>query len=356
MPGSQKTRNPVPVDPPAPFLCRPGFRLPRRAPLLAGALAAALLGVPAAPAVAAGCGAVCLPLEALTPQNSQVRGHQLRLSLIGQYADFNHYREGTDSIPNPGEAHAIISQLTAAADYGFTRRFTASLLLPYVRKHQSTRKFGDRVAQGVGDVAMFGRYAVRLPRRLHDPTISLGLGVKFPTGSTDQPSDKPALPPAMQVGSGAYDLLPTVSYYQRFKGYDLYGSALYRVPLQSHNGYKFGRELQLHFGTRVPLDAAGGRFALLGSLTYTTEQHDQDNNGILPPKLRNGTEVINTGGRFLDFTPGVTVALTRTVSLQARFTIPLYQDWNGDRAKGIGQVAQDLTTQVTLIYTGDSRL
>lgn len=355
MPVCQGTDNPDPVDAPAP-LSRTASPTVHRARLLAGALAGVMLAAPVAPAVAAGCGAVCLPLEALSPENTQVRGHQLRLSLIGQYADFNHYREGTDSIPNPGEAQAIISQLTAVADYGVTRRFTASLLVPYVRKHQSTKKFGDRVAQGIGDVALFGRYAVRLPSHVNDPTVSLGLGVKFPTGSTDQPSDKPDLPPAMQVGSGAYDLIPTVSYYQRFNGYDLYGSAVYRVPVQSHNGYKFGRELQLHFGTRVPLGAAGGRFALLGSLDYTTEQHDQDNNGILPAKLRNGTEVINTGGRFLDFTPGVSVALTRTVSLQARFMIPIYQDWNGDRAKGIGQVAQDLTTQVTLIYTGDSRL
>ncbi|MGA7801344.1 MAG: transporter [Gammaproteobacteria bacterium] len=321
-----------------------------------GVLAAALLSAYAVPASAAGCGAVCLPLEALSPQNAQVNGHQLRLSLIGQYADFNHYREGTDSIANPGEASAVISQFTAVADYGVTRRFTASLLLPYVRKHQSTRKFGDRVAQGVGDIALFGRYAGLLPDGVTGPAVSVGLGVKFPTGSTDQPSDKPDLPPAMQVGSGAYDLLPTASYYQRFNDYDLYGSALYRVPVQAHNGYKFGREFQLHFGASVPLSADGGRVALLGSLDYADVGHDQDDHGILPAKLRAGTEVINTGGRFLDITPGVSVELTRTLSLQARFMVPLYQDWNGDRAKGIGQVAQNLTTQLTLIYTGDSRL
>jgi len=316
-----------------------------------------LLGVlGGAAARAAGCGAVCLPLEALDPQNAQVNGQQLRLSLVGQYADFDQYRQGTDSLPNPANASATIWQVTGVADYGITPRWTASLLVPYVHKHQQNKKFGDRTARGLGDVALFGRYAALTPVKLTDPSLSVGLGIKFPTGSTDQPGDAADLPPAMQTGSGAYDAVPTVSYFQRLGGYSLYGSALYRIPLEANDrGYRFGRELDLHFGTVVPLAATAQRVALLASLDYTHAQRDTDNHMILPAKVRDGTTVLNTGGRFLDFTPGVRVHLDRRLALQLRVSIPVYQYWNGDRSRGVGQVAQRFTTQLSLIYTASHR-
>lgn len=321
-------------------------------------VAAAIAVLPlAAPTVyAAGCGGVCLPLEALDPQNTHVNLNQLRVSVVAQYANLNHYHAGTDAIPNPGGASASIAQVTAIADYGITRRITASMLVPYVWKRQTTNKFGERIADGVGDVALFGRYALIVPHTVSEPMFSVGLGAKFPTGSTNQPDGGPLLPPALQVGSGAYDLVPTASYFQRLNRVELFGSALLTVPLDANDiGYRFGREFQLHAGAVIPLRWWGGRVAVLDSFDYTFAQHDHTVSGVLPAKLVDGTRVINTGGRFLDMTPGLRVYLWGGLSLQARFSVPIYQYWNGDAAKGIGQVAQGLTTQVSLIYTQGKR-
>ncbi len=325
----------------------------KRCPRLAhwcAALAAASLTLYAVPGYAVGgCGTVCLPLEL---QDTHVNPHQLRLSVIGQYDKFDHYRVGTGSLANPGGAEATIAQVIATVDYGLTSRVTASLVVPYVRKGQSTRKFGKRVASGLGDLALFVRYALWVPKTVFEPTVSVGLGAQFPTGSTNQPTGAPLLPPALQVGSGAYALVPTVSYFQRLGPVELFGNAFVTIPLDANDrGYRFGRDFQLSTGAVLPLRWWGGRMALLGSFDYAFLQHDQDAGGLLPPKLREGTQVINTGGRFLAIAPGLQVYLGGGVTLQARFEVPIYQSWNGDRAKGIGQVAQDLTTLVSFVYT-----
>lgn len=114
-------------------------------------------------------------------------------------------------------------------DYGLAEHLTLSFMLPYIYKQQRADKFGIRTADGIGDSAVFGRYEIIVPRMpatflgqmikpgeplVSGPSLSLGLDLKFPTGSITQPGGKqPNLTPAFQNGSGAYDLVPTLSYF-----------------------------------------------------------------------------------------------------------------------------------------------
>jgi len=299
-----------------------------------------------------GCGSVCVPLEALDPEKIQVGERQSRISIITEYAEFDNFREDSSSIFNPGGNEADISQTTLFIDYGAAKRFTTSLLVPYVNKRQTTNKFGVRVAEGIGDIALFGRYEVIFPTLGIGPSISLGLGLKFPTGSIDEPGNKQRLPPAFQVGSGAYDLFPTISYYQAFDMFSLFGNSFVRIPLgENKRGYEFGREYEVHFGIQYLLPIWHKKVALLASLDYLFADHDKDSESILPPKLLKGSKVLNTGGQFLDITPGLLLRLTPNFVLQSRFFIPVIEDWNGFRPNNVGQVAPDITFQFTISYT-----
>ena len=91
---------------------------------------------------AGGCGSACMPLEALDVMGSQVNENSFRMSLSAQYAKFDNFREGGDDLPNPGGNSAVIQDVTLFLDYGLTERFTVSLLLPYIKKEQTTNKFG----------------------------------------------------------------------------------------------------------------------------------------------------------------------------------------------------------------------
>jgi hypothetical protein len=107
--------------------------------------------------------------------------------------------------------------------------------VPYVKKDQKTNRFNNRVADGVGDIPVFGRYEIVSPKAvlkpalfLKGPSIALGMRLKFPTGDINDPGKGTRLPPAFQTGSGAYDIIPTTSYFQYFGPHSLFGSAFAR--------------------------------------------------------------------------------------------------------------------------------
>ena len=316
---------------------------------------------------AGGCGSACLPLEALDVWGSQISDNSVRMSLSWQYAEFDNFREGGDDVTNPGGNSAVIQDVTLFLDYGLTKRFTVSFLLPFIKKEQHTNKFGERIAQGVGDVALFGRYelvAQKTPniipgqmispmdRSSPRPSVAVGLGIKFPTGSIDEPGrDVANLPPPFQNGSGAFDLIPTLNYFQSFQSISLFGNAFVRIPLEKNKyGYEFGKEYEAHFGVEFPLRSWTNKVDLTLSLDYLHAEHDTDTQGIVPAKIRSGERVLNTGGTFVDITPGVTVRPTRQTAAQLRVFIPIHEDWNGDRSRNVGQVAPDWTTQLTFSY------
>lgn len=267
-----------------------------------------------------------------------------------------------------GGNSAIIQDMTLFLDYGVTDKFTATLLLPYIKKEQTSNMFGVRTAKGVGDIALFGRYellASKTPeiilgkfispskiKTLPGPSFTIGMGLKLKNGSIEEPGGGvPRLPPAFQTGTGALDVIPTITYYQMFENYSLFGNAFYKIPLEENSvGYEFGRELEIHFGVEYPIlhrSSTNVGVDITTSLDYLNAENDQDLQMILPARLRDGTKVLNTGGSFLDITPGVTIRPTRQSAVQLRVFIPVYEDWNGDRANNVGQVAPDITYQLT---------
>ncbi len=311
-----------------------------------------LLLLPSGALAQGGCGSVCIPLESLDPEQTQLNNGQLRLSVIFESGTFDNFREGGSAVTNPGGNKANIDSATAFLEYGISERFTISTLLPYTRKRQQTNRFGLRTAEGIGDVAIFGRYEVVSPENRKGPSISIGLGLKFPTGGIEEPGGGVArLPPPFQNGSGAYDLIPTLTYFQSFQRFSLFGSSLWRAPLESNKfDYEFGDEFEVHFGILYPLAVWKGRLELSLSADFLEGGHDTDGARFLPAQLRNGSTVLNTGGTFLDLTPGIRLRITPDLTTQARFFIPVVEEWNGERSRNVGQVAPDLTIQFGFSY------
>lgn len=303
---------------------------------------------------AGGCGSVCLPLEALDLDKAQVPDNNYRISLVIENADFDNFREGDSSVTNPGGNKAFITQSTLAVDYGISNKWTATVLVPYIRKKQVTNRFGTRVAEGVGDISIFGRYEL-LDRthRAEGKSTSIGVGIKFPTGSIDEPNTTTPLPPAFQTGSGAYDIVPTASFYRSFGKGSIFGGLIWRIPLEENKkGYKFGQEVEVNVGADYPFPFLSKNLSFQLSASYLVAGKDDDSNTILPARLRSGSTVLNTGGKFLDIVPGFRWKMSNSFTLQARLSFPIYESWNGNRATNVGQVAPDVTTQLTLIYTG----
>ena len=307
--------------------------------------------IPQALAQGGRCGSVCIPLETVDPENPQINKGQLRLSLSTEYGDFDNFRQGDDEINNPGGNSAIIQQTTAFLDYGISEKFNLSLMIPYTRKEQQTNRFGERIASGWSDVALFGRFAAIPLKPNANKAMSIGLGVKFPTGDIEQPGpNQNRLPPAFQNGSGATDIVPTISYFQAFKRFFISGNSFLRLPLEDNKfGYEFGKEFEIHIGAGVPFFRDTLSFLL--NLDFLNAGHDEDSEMFLPGRLRNGTTVLNTGGEFLEITPGLRVNFSSKLAVDTRVFVPIHEDWNGVASQNVGQVAPDVTGQISLTLT-----
>lgn len=102
--------------------------------------------------------------------------------------------------------------------YAPSDEFTAMLMVPYhVRSMDHVTGMGGRFttrSDGIGDVSLTGLYTFF---RTDDHDVHAGLGLSLPTGSVEERDATPMgpaqkLPYPMQLGSGTFDLLPSLTY------------------------------------------------------------------------------------------------------------------------------------------------
>ncbi len=148
--------------------------------------------------------------------------------------------------------------------YGLTDKLTLTLMSNYIESEMKHRMISQTVANGInagatefttrtsgiGDIRLGGLYRFYLEenRKAH-----FGLGLSVPTGSIDEKDripgmDGPAirqLPAPMQLGSGTFDLLPSLTFVQQFDdwSYGVQTNAVIRLESENSNGYRLGNSL-----------------------------------------------------------------------------------------------------------------
>jgi len=201
-------------------------------------------------------------------------------------------------------------------------------------------------ASGLGDLRLSALYEFYREgnRRAH-----AALGISLPTGSIDEKdrTPRPGMPPtfnrnqlpaSMQLGSGTYDLLPSLTYLQQFErwSYGAQASGVIRLEDENSNGYRLGHQFEA-------LGWAGYNladwFALNGGLSYKATgelKGDQNNVGTNGPMgLDSVTTAFgdNYGGERIDLILGVNLLGTSGALEDHRLALdlrlPLWQDLNG---------------------------
>ena len=98
-------------------------------------------------------------------------------------------------------------QLTLRA--GIFENFDARVVVPFLDKHMyrhsKTKDFADSNS-GVGDIKLISRYRIMSQKRKDPLNMAVGVGVKMPTGETDEKDEAGVfLPGFLQTGSGSWD-------------------------------------------------------------------------------------------------------------------------------------------------------
>ncbi|MEM0967433.1 MAG: transporter [Verrucomicrobiota bacterium] len=176
----------------------------------------------------------------------------------------------------------------------------------------------------------------------------IGLSLSLPTGSIDEKDQTPRpgmpptfntnlLPASMQLGSGTFDLLPSITWLRAFEtwSYGVQANGTVRLESENDNGYRLGDQFELvAWSGYVVADWV----SLEGGLSYewTGElEGTQEGIGRVGPAGRSVTTAFNEnyGGEVLDAILGVNFIVPSGVLRGHRFAadirLPLWQDLNG---------------------------
>ena len=230
---------------------------------------------------------------------------------------------------------------TMTAGYEFSSRFRTILSLPYVRNTMDmTSSLGALLGwqdmtmaptSGVGDATLLGLYRLTGSEdREPAGSVFVGLGVKAPTGSSDERYANGRLVHFhMQPGTGSWDPLLVVQYTKQVDHFTLQTDASYQYTTSNKEGYEAGDTTAIGLAGRYDVSKM---FGISAGLTYIHTDKASDRNGkYYDPATNNNLmdDPANTGGDSLWFAPGLQVIPMASLALEARVKVPLWERVNG---------------------------
>lgn len=250
---------------------------------------------------------------------------QLGLSLLHEYNRLEQAFRGTRRAPDPLGRKTRVKTTSLELSYGFTRRVSASLIVHYSDKETKltvtdtdnlTRKF-SLDGRGLGDLVLLGKFSLITLDIVNQRELSIGAGVKLPTGDTRQEVNGVRLAIELQPGTGSVDGLLWGYFYQGFLPFPahIFGNAIYRRPSANGDGYRVGHELKYYLGAsyRTPK-----YFDFTAQVKWRTAGGDSFKDRPL----------LSTGGHWVYFMPGINLNI-KTLSFQVFGQFPIYRNVEG---------------------------
>ncbi len=268
-----------------------------------------------------------------------------KMALITKYITFTQdtLYDGSDSIdiPRPKKGKAIsgktVNLVNVIFRYGIMDNLDARLIVPYVNKELdrvSMKKDFSDSNSGLGDIKLISRYSI-FSQRDKDPfNLAVGLGVKLPTGSTNEEDSSGKTPGFIQLGSGSWDPLLEVGAHKVMGRQWFSTYFMYQLTTEGEVGnmdFERGDLFKYNFGYGY---AVSKLFDLQLEL----------NGDVRGKAKRNGVEMNNSGGHVVYMTPGVHVKFNKRMHFDAGVAVPVYRDLNGK------QVSEDYRVVVKFAY------
>lgn len=232
--------------------------------------------------------------------------------------------------PNPKglDGRFITTQLTGF--YQLTDRLILSAVVPWVDRREKHLEADGSVEQfhtrGLGDITLLGNYVFfnNAESNPDNSTKFAGtIGLKFPTGDTNQATNGEVAEMHLQPGTGSWDLLIGGSAARRMGRFSLYADILFKFNTDGANDYRFGNSFlynivgkyQVWPGNTISSDRV---FLLLG-LNEEISKQDKES----------GVAVEDTGGDMLMVSPGINIFLKARWLIEAIYQRPVQRRFNG---------------------------
>ena len=280
------------------------------------------------------CCAPAVPQQGVLGETTSLQ-HTLDIGLHFQYLSSGSMYKGSDEVDDPSNKEADWKQATFTLAYGILNGLSVGCVVPYTWKDKSWLSAADtpveKSAEGIGDVTCTVRFSPLRRSFVHYRELSLGFGLKIPTGATDRRVGGMKLLAEMQPGTGSWDYHGSASYYQGFELVDFVISGTYVITTE-HDGYEFGNQFlyllasDFHVSERLNLSSALSGFVRANDRELGKESR--------------------TGRHQLWFVPGVKFqAIPGVLGLQTYFELPIYQHFDGEQLGG------DFNFRLTATYS-----
>jgi len=288
------------------------------------------------PAVAQNCCAPAVSQQGVLGETATLP-HTLEIGLHYEYFNSEGKYDGPDKIPDPANTCSSLDRAALTAAYGLAPGFSMMAVMPYNWKKKSldVQPAGLRLentTEGIGDISFFARFSPIKRSFVSFRELSVGLGIKLPTGSTNRRNFGLLLPEELQPGTGSWDYMMSVSYYHGFEPVDFILSSTYTLTTE-HEGFAFGNQLSYQLTSNFHLHQRLDISAAVSGIVRAMDRRD-------------GEEIQSTGRHQVWCTPGLHVqVIPEVIRLQIFYEQPVYQDFNGE------QLGSDYNIRITTVYT-----
>ena len=249
-------------------------------------------------------------------------------------------REIVGTANNPGQFIVAPTKMTMdmhmlGAMYGLSNRITLVGRLAYVDRKMShiTRAGGEFVTRssGIGDTKLGALMSLT---NSQNHSIHAGLIASLPTGSIDERDDTPVmndafLPYPMQLGSGTFDLMPSIVYRgQSGQRSWSWGSKVEATIRTSTNDESYTLGDRLAATSWIARDISH-HLSLSIKLNYQDWDQISGANPALNPLLIQTADPTLQGGRRLDASIGANYIFENGHRLAIEYAEPISQNLNG---------------------------
>ena len=275
------------------------------------------------------------------------------LAVQYEYSDMETIRHGTDEVSpdevinrhwTPGTMYSVPTKMTMEklsfiGAMPINERWTMLGIVPLLRNNMDMRMrlmsgayrnmTMDEIS-GLGDISFLAFYTAYTDAPIKPKErLTVGIGVKTPTGKNDERSANGNLVHAMmQLGSGSWDGLFTLNYMRGFYPWVMQVNAFYHLTTEGDEGYEFGDQ----FGVDLVGRYQASNYINLGlELNMINTQKDKDHDGNYSrPAVSMVDNTEYTGLTSIALSPGIQYKIPNSPgSLELKYQKPIYQDVNG---------------------------
>lgn len=273
------------------------------------------------------CSCAGAPLISSQSISSASKGN-LFLGVTYQYNDISNLYTGSEKLINQSVRRNTQSTLFEV-NYGITNRLTFSGTATFVQKVresglQNPGSENTLTIRGIGDGLFMLKYVLHKNTMSEQYQLAVGGGVKVPFGTTSLTQNGLTLNADMQPGTGAWDGVIWSYFSKTFAPSSTINAFIYSTYRRTGTNERFGNNDRYRFGNEWVTNA-GITDTIIPDLSYIA----MINYRSTASDQRNGQQLPNTGGKWINLEPALQYQIAQGLSAKASGKIPVYQYLNG---------------------------